>query len=272
MARQSNNARSLGLPDTLTGHFGNGDGTMNTLFGVWFTPLGGVTDQTSAAFYGVGPQHQDLAIHQDALILNYMGVSTRPAVRDCRGPDPPTSHASIPTQVNHYGLPGYALPMGYKRLYGPWLTFFTASSDVANPDAMIDAATATAKANIAASIPYLSVIDDPLYPKARTTVTGTVKVADGRPADSVWVLLSTERAAVEYTVHEPTWFVKADAGGAFSLPGIPPGNYSLYVSSTKNSITGQFRRDNVIVPATSGTLALGVCAAVCQAGGWSVGE
>ena len=49
------------------GHFGHG-------VGVWFTPLGGVTDDTLCAFYGAGPQHQDLAIHQDALILNYFGA------------------------------------------------------------------------------------------------------------------------------------------------------------------------------------------------------
>ena len=54
------------------GHFGSGT-NLNTTFGVFFTPLGGVTDQTSAASYGVGPNHQDLAIHQDALILNYFG-------------------------------------------------------------------------------------------------------------------------------------------------------------------------------------------------------
>jgi rhamnogalacturonan endolyase len=50
------------------GHYGNG-------FGVWFTALGGVTDRTLGAFYGVGPNHQDLAVHQDALILNYFGAN-----------------------------------------------------------------------------------------------------------------------------------------------------------------------------------------------------
>jgi rhamnogalacturonan endolyase len=47
-----------------------------------------------------GPQHQDLAIHQDALILNYFSR-------------------------NHYGEPAYPLAAGYRRLYGLWLTFFT---------------------------------------------------------------------------------------------------------------------------------------------------
>lgn len=55
------------------GHYGI-DSKTGWSFAGLFTPLGGVTHKTSAAFYGVGPNHQDLAIHQDALILNYFGV------------------------------------------------------------------------------------------------------------------------------------------------------------------------------------------------------
>jgi len=72
------------MKNPMFGHYGHG-------FGVWLTPLGGVTDQTLCAFYGVGPNHQDLAIHQDALILNYFGA-------------------------NHYGLPGYS---PHQRLQAP---------------------------------------------------------------------------------------------------------------------------------------------------------
>ena len=83
------------------GHYGNG-------FGAWLTPLGGVTGETLCAFYGAGPNHQDIAIHQDALILNYFGI-------------------------NHYGEPAYPLPAGYQRLYGPWFTFVT----VGDTDTMV---------------------------------------------------------------------------------------------------------------------------------------
>lgn len=52
------------------GHYGT-DPKSGWSFAGLFTPLGGVTHETSAASYGVGPNHQDLAIHQDAIILNY---------------------------------------------------------------------------------------------------------------------------------------------------------------------------------------------------------
>jgi len=207
------------------GHFGHG-------IGAWFTPLGGVTDTTLAAFYGVGPQHQDLAIHQDALILNYFGA-------------------------NHYGLPSYPLDAGYRRLYGPWYTFFT-TGDPAEPDAMIAQANQIARAEIAENRSGSSWVADSLYPapSQRTTVTGRLEITDGRPARNFWVLLSTQDVPDVYTIHEPTYFVRTDADGRFSLPGIPPawvpgtstpGTYTLYVFAADGSVTDQYKRTGITV-------------------------
>lgn len=208
------------------GHYGNG-------FGAWFTPLGGVTDDTLTAFYGVGPQHQDLAIHQDALILNYFGA-------------------------NHYGLPSYPLAAGYRRLYGPWFTYVTAGN-AADPDAMIADAAAIAQREIEENRAGSAWVADPLYPtpQKRTTVTGRLQLADGRPAGGYWVLLSTQDATDVYTIHEPTYFVKTDADGSFELPGIPPawqpgtttpGAYTLYIfGGDSGSVTDQYKRGGITV-------------------------
>ena len=207
------------------GHYGNG-------FGAWLTPLGGVTEDTLCAFYGVGPQHQDLAIHQDAIILNYFGA-------------------------NHYGLPSYQLNAGYRRLYGPWFVFITAGSP-AKPDAMIAEAAATAHAEIEENRAGSSWISDPLYPAPgnRTTVTGRLRLTDGRPADDFWVLLSTQDSTDVYPIHEPTYFVKTDANGHFELPAIPPawqpgtttpGTYTLYAFASKGSVTDQYEQTGIKV-------------------------
>ena len=205
------------------GHYGHG-------FGVWFTPLGGVTAETLCAFYGVGPTHQDLAIHQDAIILNYMGA-------------------------NHYGLPAYDIPQGYRRLYGPWYTFIT-TGDETDPETMITAAAATARAEIDENRKGSDWIADPLYPRQRTTVTGRVRLADGRSAADLWVLLSTQDTDEIATIHEPTYFVRTDAAGRFALPGIPPawqpgsttpGSYTLYVFSAGGPAIGQYKQPGITV-------------------------
>ncbi|MBP0461734.1 polysaccharide lyase family protein, partial [Streptomyces montanisoli] len=202
------------------GHYGNG-------FGAWFTPLCGVSDQTLAGFYGVGPQRQDLAIHQDALILNYFSP-------------------------NHYGLPGYALDAGYRRLYGPWFTFIT-TGDPDDPDAMIAAAAETARGEIAENRGGSAWMHDALHPAParRTTVSGRVRLTDGRSPANLWVLLSTQDVDDVYTIHEPTYFVRTDDDGAFTIPGVPPawqpgtttpGTYTLYVFAADGSVTDQYKR------------------------------
>jgi rhamnogalacturonan endolyase len=207
------------------GHYGHG-------YGAWFVSLGGVTDKTLSASYGVGPNHQDLAVHQDAIILNYFGA-------------------------NHYGLPGYPLPAGYKRLYGPWY-FFVTVGDVANPQGVIQDANTIAQAEIAENRTGSDWISDPFYPAPaqRTTVTGHLQIADGRPADGFWVVLSTQNVTDVYTIHEPTYFVKTDAEGNFSLPGIPPawapgtanpGSYTLYIFASKGSITDQYKQTGITI-------------------------
>ncbi|HEX2856361.1 MAG TPA: polysaccharide lyase family protein [Propionibacteriaceae bacterium] len=205
------------------GHLGNG-------FGVWFTSLGGVTGDTLCATYGVGPQHQDLAVHQDVIILNYMGA-------------------------NHYGLPAYTIPAGYRRLYGPWLTFINTGSDL---ESIVADAKRVAEDQIRANRSGAGWVADRLYPprERRHTVRGRLALGDGRPSGGFWVVLSTQTADDVYSIHEPTYFVRTDSQGRFELPGIPPawkpgttdpGSYTLYVFAAEGSVTDQYVRTGVVV-------------------------
>lgn len=190
------------------GHFGKIE---DNFIGIWLTPLGGVTNSTSAATYGVGPQHQDLAIHQDGLILNYM-------------------------DANHFGLPAYPVPKGYTRFYGPYLHHSTVSpsSDIA---AFFAKAAEVAFSNIAAANVALPFVDHFMYPSKRANVTGRVVISDGRQSGNIFVILSTQRADDVFIVHEPTRFVLTDSDGSFVIPGVPEGNYCLYLQAAAGSIT-----------------------------------
>jgi rhamnogalacturonan endolyase len=231
------------------GHWG--EAASGQLVGVWLTPLGGVTNATSAATYGVGPQHQDLAIHQDDLILNYMGA-------------------------NHYGLPAYPVPKGYTRFYGPYLHHSTVG-DATDPAAFFAAAAAAAEAQIALANVLHPAVQHPWYPSSRSNVTGRVAISDGRAAGGIWVVLSTQREADLFVVHEPTRFVLTLADGTFLVPGVPPGDYVLYLQAASGSITDLFVAPaNVSVAAGQPVVDVGTVAwAPSDAGRallWQIGE
>ena len=213
------------------GHFG---AVGNKLVGVWLTPLGGISNATATATYGVGPQHQDLAIHQDGLILNYM--------------DP-----------NHYGLPGYSVPRGYTRLYGPYLLHSTVG-ETSNPNAFFASAAAAAASQIAASIPALSIIAHPWYApaSARSNITGRIVIADGRTSSRLWALVSIQSTDQIYDIHEPLYYVLTQNDGRFTIPGVPPGNYTLYVYAASGSITDTLQKSNVVVSGETPTVDVGV--------------
>ena len=202
---------------TIWGHFGHGRGA-------FMVPLSGQTGNTSTASYGIGPQHQDLAIHQDALILNYFSP-------------------------NHYGVPAFPLPRGYRRLYGPWLTLLVAG---ATNDLVLNSARQLARREIAASLDGLPFIEHPMYPRVadRSIVIGRIKVRDGRSASGAYALLTpkTWGATDPYHLREATWWAKANESGHFEVRGIPHGDgYSLFVFSSQGSITDTLIKHGVRV-------------------------
>lgn len=220
-----------------------------------------------------------------------------------RTPPTPARTTAPPRSAgaNHYGLPGYAIPRGYTRLYGPWLMHVSVG---ATQDAMLAQATSVAQSAILASYNGLPQVVHPLYPVARANVTGRVVISDGRPAGGLWAVLSTQlatdvcawRAGVARAdggpgagsagraaqgrktrrrthppplslapltpadeIHENTYFVLTAADGSFAIPGVPPGNYTLYVQGGgAGTVYDVLRRPGVLL--TAGVNALGTIA------------
>jgi hypothetical protein len=110
------------------GHYGHG-------FGVFFIPV-------STEYYAGGPLRQELMVHQDALILNYIGGG-------------------------HYGGGGRTTGESGVKMFGPWLLYFNTGD---SPQAMIDDAHQRASSE-AKKWPY-QWVDEPLYPLQRTNVAG----------------------------------------------------------------------------------------------------
>jgi rhamnogalacturonan endolyase len=72
--------------------------------------------------------------------------------------------------------------------------------------------------------------------------------------------LSTQTSPDVFPIAEPTFFVKTDREGRFTLPGVPPawkpgtiqpGSYTLYVQPADGSVTDLYTRTGVVVRGTN---------------------
>ncbi len=188
-------------------------------YGVWMLPA-------SNEYVEGGPMKQELMVHVesasgDGTVLNMLVGA-------------------------HFGTPAVTVPSG--KIYGPWLLYFNNGS---SSDAVAQAATERAQ------WPY-SWLSNSHYPLTRTTVTGTLRLADGRPAAGAMVTLAQPGGNIYGQGADYIFYAQADASGHFSIPNVRANTYSLYAYAMGGSIgdvTNQYERDNVAV--SGSTLDLG---------------
>jgi rhamnogalacturonan endolyase len=132
----------------------------------------------------------------------------------------------------------------WAKLAGPWFIFF---AEGGSRDALWAQAQARAE-RAKQEWPY-AWMQHPLYPLARGTVTGRLRLNDGKPADGALVLVGPSP-----TADEPDWrrsgkgyffWTHADADGSFEIRNVRPGEYSLWALS--DDTFGEFQHDGVRV-------------------------
>ena len=212
------------------GHFGHG-------FGAFFIPV-------STEAYAGGPLRDELAVHQDALILNYLGGG-------------------------HFSGGGTAGARNGEKIFGPWYVYINAGP---TPDAIMADAKLTALAE-EQKWPY-PWVKETVYPIKRTAVSGQLRVSHGRSAAYAYIILgqpdnmqggrgggrggrtppgvnngqATDRASILYNqAGDYIFYVKADVDGKFTLPHVRPGTYTLYAWQTQGPITQSYAKDNIVV-------------------------
>ena len=188
------------------GHYGHG-------FGAWFIP---VNDE----YYGGGPLKQELIVHQDALILNYI-------------------------QGEHYGAGNLRYNAGYEKMFGPWLVYINAAPEGAAVNWVIEDGLKKAREE-QARWPY-AWLDDPLYQPQRTTVSGQLKIPDGRSVAGAWVVLAEPGGRVYEQMGKYIYYVKAAADGSFTIPAVRPGTYALYSWENQGPVTEELEKDSIEV-------------------------
>jgi rhamnogalacturonan endolyase len=184
-------------------------------YGVWMI-------SPSHEYVNGGPMKQELTVHIDSnsgdgTVLNMLSAS-------------------------HFGTPSVAIPNG--KIYGPWLVYF-------NNGSISDAQSQAGVEDTAWPYNWLS---NAHYPLSRTTVTGTLHLADGLPAAGATVALAKPGGDLYAQGADYIFSTQADSSGNFSIPNVRAGTYSLYAYASGGSIgdvTDQYERDNVTVSGSS---------------------
>ncbi len=140
--------------------------------------------------------------------------------------------------ASHFGTPSVTIPSG--KIYGPWLVYF-------NDGSIADALEQASREEERWPYRWLS---NPHYPLSRSTVTGTLHLAEGRPAAGAMVTLAQSGGDVYAQGTDYIFSAQADFGGHFSIPHVRPGTYSLYAYATGGfigEITDQYERDGIAI-------------------------
>jgi rhamnogalacturonan endolyase len=140
--------------------------------------------------------------------------------------------------ASHFGTPSVTIPSG--KIYGPWLVYF-------NDGSIADALEQATREEERWPYRWLS---NPHYPLSRSTVTGTLHLAEGRPAAGAMVTLAQSGGDVYAQGTDYIFSAQADFGGHFSIPHVRPGAYSLYAYATGGfigEITDQYEQDGIAI-------------------------
>ncbi len=179
----------------------------------------------STEYYPGGPMKQELLVHYDGILLNYFTGS-------------------------HFGTGNLHVPVGWKKFYGPFYLYFNEGED---PDELYRDALSKA-AREQEKWPY-QWVDDPLYPKVRSNLSGRLSFEDGAPCADATVILGQGGRAVERQSAGYLYHTKTGADGSFTLNNVRFGTYSLYAYQTGGSNTEQLQADDITVSEPRQTLA-----------------
>ncbi|XP_033229104.1 rhamnogalacturonate lyase-like [Belonocnema kinseyi] len=160
------------------GVFGDG-------YGAWLL-------SASREYHSGGALKQDLLVHQDALIANYMTGA-------------------------HFGTPELKAPVGWSKIYGPWLLYFNEGTD----DEMKEDAIRQVK--VEQDLWPYKWMHETDYPLKRGSLTGRIT----GPPRSMVVLSSSLKEEFDLQTLGYSYSIETNENGDFQLENIRPGIYKL---------------------------------------------
>lgn len=188
-------------------------------YGAWFIPI----DKSG---YPSGPLKQELMVHYDGIILNYM-----------------TSE--------HFGSGKFEVPKKWKKMYGPWCMYFNSGKN------KIEDADNRAEREIQ-KLPHRWIgVESEIYSRQLCCVSGTLtlKEAIKEPIDG-WTIVLTDQQGDYYKQKSGRiYYSNTKSEGKFKIEKIQPGTYWMYVYVRGSSISDEFELGKFMI---SGNQDLGI--------------
>ena len=183
--------------------------------GAWTIPV-------STEYINGGPMRQDLTVHasdQSPLILQML-------------------HGT------HFGAGSQVYATGTKKIYGPFFFYINKGS---REEIIADAASKATELEAAWPFSWFS---NTLYPTARTTVTGRLKVTNGYDASPVRVVLS--KTAEPYDEGDSyIYTAETESDGSFTIDNVRPDSYVLTAYALSGGNTSQLTKTGITVSGTT---------------------
>ncbi|QYM92138.1 polysaccharide lyase family protein [Dickeya zeae] len=180
-------------------------GVMGNGYGAWMVPASG-------EYFSGDALKQELLVHQDAIILNYLTGS-------------------------HFGTPDMVAQPGFEKLYGPWLLYINQGND-----RELVADVSRRAEHERASWPYRW-LDDSRYPRVRATVSGRLHT----DAPHAMVVLNNSKEDFDVQTTGYLYTTRTHRDGRFSLDNVPPGEYRLSAYADGGTQIGLLAQETIRV-------------------------
>lgn len=161
-------------------------GQFGSHLGFWFIPV-------NTSYYGSGPENQDLMVHYDGIVLNYLSSE-------------------------HFGKGKFTIPIKWRKFYGPWCIYLNRGS---LEDAQYRAYEEKNK------WPYHWVKDSD-YPLNLGKLAGCIV---SEYTSKNYRLVLADSSLNKKIIHQHggyTYYADSDENGEFRISNIRPGKYMFY--------------------------------------------
>lgn len=182
--------------------------------GFWCVPV-------SKDYYPSGPLKQELMVHYDGILLNYLNSA-------------------------HFGTSDFTIKPGWKKMYGPWCIYLNKGNNYSELFSDVDKFT---KKELV-KWPY-SWVNDELYPLKRIDVEGRIKKNNSY---QLMVVLSQGSENFAKASAGYIYYAKTDENGFFTLGNVRPGKYKLTTYYCEGDILGEFVRSDIDIESNDNEL------------------